>query len=83
MLEEKHMLKRDWAEVVIVVVYLLNQTSVGGTQVTPHEAYFECKLNMAHIQVFDNITYVHMLKEKRMKLDAKAEKCILVGYSEE
>jgi hypothetical protein len=26
---------------------------------------------------------VHILKEKRKKLDAKAEKCILVGYSDE
>jgi hypothetical protein len=26
---------------------------------------------------------VHILKEKRKKLDAKAEKCILVGYSDD
>ena len=35
------------------------------------------------MRVFGSITYVHVPKEKRKKLDAKAEKCILVGYSDE
>ena len=30
-----------------------------------------------------DVAYVHVPKEKRRKLDAKAEKCILVGYSDE
>jgi hypothetical protein len=33
--------------------------------------------------VFGSIAYVHIPKEKRRKLDAKAEKCILVDYSDE
>jgi hypothetical protein len=33
--------------------------------------------------VFGSIAYVHIPKEKRRKLDAKAEKCIFVGYSDE
>jgi hypothetical protein len=33
--------------------------------------------------VFDSVAYVHIPKEKRKKLDEKAEKCILVGYSDE
>ena len=36
-----------------------------------------------YLRVFGSITYVSVLKEKRRKLDAKAEKCILVGYSDE
>ena len=51
--------------------------------VSPHELYFEKKLNLAHLRVFDNIAYVHVPKEERRKLDPKAEKCILVGYSDE
>ena len=35
------------------------------------------------MRVFDNIAYVHVPKEKRRTLDAKAEKCILVSYSDE
>ena len=44
--------------------------------------YFKKKPNLAHLRVLGSITYVHVLKEKRRKLDAKAEKCILVGYSD-
>ena len=49
----------------------------------PHELYFEKKPNLGHLTVFHNIAYVHVPKEKRRKLDAKAKKCILVGYLDE
>jgi hypothetical protein len=39
------------------------------------------KPDLRHLRVFDSFAYVHIPKEKRKKLDAKAEKCILVGYS--
>ena len=48
-----------------------------------HELYFGTKPNLRHLRVFGSITYVHVPKEKQRKLDAKAEKCILVGYSDE
>ena len=48
-----------------------------------HELYFGTKPNLRHLRVFGSIAYVHVPKEKRRKLDAKAEKCILVSYSDE
>ena len=33
--------------------------------------------------MFNSIAYVHVLKDKLRKLDDKAEKCIIVGYSDE
>ena len=45
-----------------------------------HELYFGTKLNLRHLRVLDSIAYVYVPKEKRRKLDAKVEKCILVGY---
>ena len=48
-----------------------------------HEPYFGRKPNLRHLRVFGSIAYVHVPKDKRRKLDAKAEKCILVGYSDE
>mgnify|MGYP007059648610 FL=1 len=45
--------------------------------------YFGKKPNLGHLKAFGNIAYVHVPKEKRRKLDAKAEKCILVDYSDE
>ena len=49
---------------------------------TPHEVYFGRKLNMTHIRVFGHMAYVHVLKEKRKKLNTKAEECILIVYSD-
>ena len=48
-----------------------------------HELYFGTKTNLRHLRVFGSIAYVHVPKEKWKKLEAKAEKCILVGYSDE
>ena len=48
-----------------------------------HELYFRRKPNLRHLRVFGSIAYVHVPKEKWRKLDAKAEKCILVGSSNE
>ena len=50
---------------------------------SPHELYFGKKPNLGHLRVFGSIACVHVPKEKRRNLDAKAEKCILVGYSDE
>ena len=50
---------------------------------SPHDLYFGKKLNQGHLRVFNNIAYVYVPKEKRRKLDVKAEKYILVGYSDE
>jgi hypothetical protein len=59
-------------------VYIQNRI---GDKVSAYERYFGTKPNLRHLQVFGIIAYVHIPKEKRRKLDAKAEKCILVGYS--
>ena len=82
MLEEKHMSKFYWAEVVRTTIYLQNR-AFANRGVSPHELYFGKKSNLTHLRVFGSIAYVHVPKEKRRKLDAKAEKCILVNYSDE
>ena len=69
-----------WAEAVRTVVYIQNR--IGG-KVSAHDLYFGMKPNLRHLRVFVSITYVHVPKKKRKNLDAKAEKCILVGYSDE
>jgi hypothetical protein len=65
---------------VRTVVYIQNRI---GDKVSAYERYFGMKPNLRHLWVFGSIVDVHIPKEKRKKLDAKAEKCILVGYSEE
>jgi hypothetical protein len=80
MLEEKSMPRSYWAESVKTAVYIQNRI---GDEVSPYEQYFGMKPNLRHLRVFGSIEYVHIPKEKWKKLDAKAEKCILVGYSDE
>ena len=80
MLEEKSLPKFYWAEAVRTAVYIQNCI---GEKVSAHELYFGRKSTLRHVRVFGSIAYVHMPKEKRRKLDAKAEKCILIGYSDE
>ena len=52
-----------------------------GEKVSAHELYFGRKSNKSHLSVFGSIAYMHVLDEKRRKLDAKSEKCILVSFS--
>ena len=80
MLEEKSLPKFYWAEAVRTAVYIQNRI---GDKVSAHELYFGTKPNLRHLRVFGSIAYVHVPKEKRRKLDAKAEKCFLVAYSDE
>ena len=44
--------------------------------------YYEKKPNLAHLRVFGSIAYAYVPKEQRRKVDSKAVKCILVGYSD-
>jgi hypothetical protein len=80
MLEEKSLPRFYWAEAVRTAVYIQNRI---GDRVSTHERYFGMKPDLRHLRVFGSVAYVHIPKEKRKKLDAKAEKCILVGYSDE
>jgi hypothetical protein len=37
---------------------------------------------VSHLKVFDSVAYVHILDQKRVKLDDKSLKLIFVGYDE-
>ena len=76
------MSKFYWADAVQTTVYLQNRALTNGG-VSPHELYFKKKLNLGHFKIFGSIAYMHVPKEKRRKVDAKADKCILVSYSDE
>jgi hypothetical protein len=80
MLEEKSLPKFYWAEAVRTAVYIQNRIR---DRVLAHERYFGTKPDPRHLRVFGSIAYLHIPKEKRNKLDTKAEKCILVSYSDE
>ena len=47
---------------------------------TPQEIWNGKKPSIKHLNFFGCDAYVHVPKEKRSKLDNKAEKCIFIGY---
>jgi hypothetical protein len=84
MLDDAGLSKKYWAFAVSVAVYLKNRTptrSVVGK--TPYEAWHGSgkKPSMKHLGVFRCLSFVHVPKEKRKKLDYRATPGIFVGYS--
>ncbi len=73
-----------WAETIVTIVYIMNQTPTTIVHgMTFEEKFTGKKLDVSHLKVFGCIAYVHVLDEERSKLDPKVEKCILIGYSSE
>ena len=61
---------------------IVNRTPIAAVHnVTQEEKYSGKKPDLSHLKVFGCICYVHVPDELRTKLDAKAEKCIFLGYS--
>ena len=49
---------------------------------TPEEAFTSVNLDVSHMSIFGCLVYIHVLKEKRSKLEASGKKGTFVGYSE-
>ncbi|CAF4946174.1 unnamed protein product [Pieris macdunnoughi] len=75
--------KKFWAEAVNTSVYLRNRSVVTGlNNKTPYEVWTGQKPNLSHLRIFGSVVMVHILKERRLKWDKKANKLIFVGYAE-
>lgn len=75
--------KKFWAEAANTAVYLKNRSATANLkEKTPYEAWCGKKPDLSHIRLFGSNVMVHIPKEKRLKWDKKAEKYILVGFSE-
>jgi len=82
MIFEKKLPKSIWAETINTDVYLQNRLPTKVVEgMTPIEAWGGIKLSIKHLKVFGSLCYTHIPDVKRSKLDEKAEKGILVGYS--
>ncbi len=82
MLNEKYFPDYFWAKVVATAVYIMNQTpTIVVHGMTFEEKFIGKKLDVSHFKVFSCIAYMHVLDEKRSKLDPKVDKCIFIGYS--
>eukprot|EP00253_Pinus_taeda_P009048 PITA_09048 len=70
-----------WADVVDIVVYIINRgpsSSLDGG--IPEEAW-TCKMvNYSFLKTFGCEAFVHINKENRTKPEAKSKKCTFIGY---
>ncbi len=74
MLNEKNLPNYFWVEAVSIIVYIMNQTpTIAIHGMTTEEKFTGKKPNVSHLRVLGCIAYVHVLDEKRSKLDPKAE----------
>ena len=72
-----------WAEAVVAAAYIRNRVISRSTDgKSPHELWYGKKPTVRHLRVWGCIAYAHVAQEKRSKFDAKAVKCIMIGYSE-
>jgi hypothetical protein len=72
-----------WAEAAKTTVYVQNRLSHSALGFkTPEEMFSRRKLEVSHLKIFGCPIFVHILKEKRNKLDPSGKKGIFVGYRE-
>ena len=72
-----------WAEAARIVVYVQNRLSHSSLGFkNPEKMYAGKKHELGHLKIFGCPVYVHILKEKRTKLDPSGKKGIFVGYCE-
>nr|GEU81061.1 retrovirus-related Pol polyprotein from transposon TNT 1-94 [Tanacetum cinerariifolium] len=84
MLKSKKMPKDFWAEAVDYAGYLLNQyPSKSLDNKTPQEAWNGMKHTVSLLRIFRSIAYVHILSQRRSKLDDRSKKHVFVGYDKQ
>ena len=83
MLHDQDLLMHLWAEAARAAVYVHNCTPHSVLENnTPEEIFSGKKPEVSHLRIFGCPVYIHILKEKRTKLDPSGDKGIFVGYSE-
>lgn len=72
-----------WAEACSTAVYLQNRCPHSVVKdMTPEEAFTGVRPHVDHLRIFGCVTFSHVPKDLRRKLDPTAEIGLLVGYSE-
>jgi hypothetical protein len=72
-----------WEEAFNTAKYILNVCPSSVLfDTTPHEVWSHKKPSISLIKVFGCDAFLHVPKEKRIKMDKKAEKCNFIGYKE-
>ena len=81
MLYQAKLPKKFWTEAMNTAVYLKNgspHSYLDGKM--PYEIFHEQKPNLLHLRFFGRLATVHIPKQQRQKIDAKAAVKIFIGY---
>lgn len=74
--------KKYWSHGVLAATYLINRLPSRVLSFkSPLEVLLHRKLNISHLRVFGCVCYVHRQAKYRDKLDARAIRCVFLGYS--
>lgn len=72
-----------WADLINCAAYILNRTGPSSeVEKTPYELWTGRKPNIKHLRIIGSVCYPHVPKQRRKKMEKKAQKGILVGYDE-
>jgi hypothetical protein len=91
LMERAHNLASDcnlpislWTEAAATAAYLINRNPTrANSGTTPEEKFSGKKPNIDHLNIFGCISYLHVPKDSRKKLDSKTQKCLFLRYDEE
>ena len=83
MLDDQDLPMHLWVEATRKAMYVENRTPHRVLEnKTLEEVFFSKKPEVSHLKIFGCPVYIHIIKEKRTKLDPSGKKGIFVGYSE-
>ena len=84
MLEHANLGNKFWGEAIMTANFLRNRCPTRSLHrgTTPYEIFYGKKPLLQNLKVFGCIAYAHIPSQLRSKWDAKAKKCIFLGYSE-
>lgn len=84
LLSEKELPRTFWPDAARWTTYILNRSVTKAIKdKVPEERWTGMKPNVSYFRVFGSIAHVHIPVQKRIKLDDRSHKCILLGVSEE
>jgi hypothetical protein len=83
MINETNIAKHFWAEAINTACYIQNKISIRPIlNKTPYELWKNSKPNISYFHPFGCTCYILNTKEYMNKFHSKAQKCIMLGYSE-
>jgi hypothetical protein len=82
MIHDQELAMYLWAEAARTVVYVQNRSPHKVLEnKTPDEVFSGEVPEVSHLRIFGCLVYIHIPKDKRIKLDPSGKKVIFFGYS--